>query len=289
MATAYPHPNRAHIRTGPASWQFSMTYRPVRHLLAAAVFLLFGTSYGQADTFTIAVQPVQSAKTTKTLYTPLVDYLNQGSRHTFKLKTAPNFFVYWQEMKKGSYDIILDDAHLTDYRAQKLGYSVIARVLDVTSFTLVTAEDLFVFTPDELAGKRVASLASPSRGALTMDALFNNPIRQPILIEVSSTQDAVQKILDKKADGAMIPTSLIGHFPQLNVISTTTQWPRMGLSVSGRVPVDVSHHIQTLLVSASDNTAGQSLLKAINLPGFEKADAGLYAGYADILQNFWDF
>ena len=39
-----------------------------------------------------------------------------------------------------------------------------------------------------LVGKPVASLASPSRGALVIEQLFNHPIRQPLLIEVTDAQ-----------------------------------------------------------------------------------------------------
>ncbi len=266
-----------------------MTYRPAYRLLLAAALLFGGTANSVADTFSVAVQPILPPKATKAAYTPLMNYLGKKTGHKFELVTSPNFLSYWQEMKKGKYHMILDAAHLADYRAQKMGYKVLAKVLDVVSFTLVTGEDVFAFEPEELVGKRIASLASPSRGALTLDEFFKNPIRQPILVEVTNAQDAVQKVLDKKADGAIIPTPLLGGFPDLNVVATQDQWPHMAISVSQDIPADAATSIQTALIEAANDPQGQKMLEAVNFPGFEKADATVYAGYSDILKGFWGF
>lgn len=266
-----------------------MTIRLTYRLLLAAALFFGGTASAVADTFTVGVQPILPAKATQAAYTPLMKYLEQKTGHKYQLVTAPNFLSYWQEMKKGKYQITLDAAHLADYRSQKMGYKVIAKVLDVVSFTLVTGEDVFAFEPSELVGKRIASLASPSRGALTLDTFFTNPIRQPILIEVTNAQDAVQKVLDKKADGAIIPTPLVGGFPQLNVVATQEQWPHMAISTSGDISTDVTASIQTALIDAANNPEGQKMLETINFPGFEKADADIYKGYSDILKGFWGF
>ena len=242
-----------------------------------------------AETFILGVQPILPAKQTHAAFTPLARYLSEQTGHTIELAAAPNFMSYWQEMKKGRYDLALDAAHLTDYRVQKMNYRVIAKIFDVVSFTLVTGEDLFVFEPAELVGKRVASLAAPSRGALTLNSFFANPMRRPAMIEVTNAQEAIAKVLGNQVHGAIIPTPLIGANPQLNVVQTQEQWPHIGFSVSPKVSAVAAESLRVALTGAADTEQGRRMLRQINLPGFEAADAQTYAGYADILQGFWGY
>lgn len=258
-----------------------------------ALFLVItfgmGMSTAQAEKFTLVVQPILPATKTAEAYKPLADYLSKNTGHQFDLVTSPNFLAYWQDIKKGQFDFVLDAAHLTDYRIKKLGYTPLAKVLDVVSFSLVTGPDVLVFEASELVGKPVASLASPSRGALIIEQLFTHPIRQPILVEVTNAQDAIKKVLDGSASGAVIPSPLVGANPGLNVVSTTEQWPHMALSASKKVPADVASKVAQAMTGAANSAEGQAMLSAINLPGFEKATPDLYNGYAEILKSAWGY
>ncbi|MCW8963178.1 MAG: phosphate/phosphite/phosphonate ABC transporter substrate-binding protein [Gammaproteobacteria bacterium] len=257
---------------------------------ALAVLLLLGaTPLASADTYTFIVQPILPPSQTAKAYDPLIKYLNNATGHTLQLKTSPNFLAYWQDIKKGQFHFVLDGAHLTDYRIKKMGYKPLVKVLDVVSYSLVTGPDVLVFEPSELVGKSVASLASPDRGALTIEQLFNHPIRQPILIEVTNAQDGIQKALNGEVSGAVIPTPLVGNFPQLNVVSTTDQWPHVALSASRSVPSDVAQSVSDALINASNSPEGTAMLSAINFPGFEKATPAIYDGYSDKLKSAWGY
>jgi len=266
-----------------------MAKQIIKRFFLAALFLTGLTTSAFADTYTFVVQPFLPSAETKKAYTPMADYLSKQTGHDIKLVTSPNFLAYWQTMKKGGYDLVLDAAHLTDYRANKMNYRVLAKVLDVVSLSLVTGEDVFVFEPGELVGKRIASLASPSRGAVVLEEFFPNPIRQPVIVEVTNAQDAVKSVLEGKASGAIIPSPLVGGFPQLNVVTTTDQWPHIALSASSRVPADVAKKIQDAMINASKTPAGQKMLEDINLPGFELADAARYKGYEKTLKGVWGY
>ena len=73
-----------------------------------------------------------------------------------KLVTAVNFLAYWETMKKNNtYDLIVDAAHFTDYRAERMGYSVLAKIPDVVSYTIVTSQDADVLEARDLIGKTI--------------------------------------------------------------------------------------------------------------------------------------
>lgn len=266
-----------------------MTGRIMHHLILTAAIALGAINHAYAETFTLAVQPILPAAQTAKAYKPLSDYLAKKTGHKFELVTSPNFLAYWQEMKKGQYHFVIDGAHLTDYRIQKLGYKPLVKVLDVVSFSLVTGPDTLVFEATELVGKPVATLASPSAGALIIEQLFNHPIRQPVPIEVTNAQEAVNKVLSNEVNAAIIPTPMVGANPDLNVVTTTDQFPHIAISASRTVTDEVASAVTKAMLEASETPDGQQMLSKINFPGFEKATAELYHGRSDILKSVWGY
>ncbi|MGD8999662.1 MAG: PhnD/SsuA/transferrin family substrate-binding protein [Granulosicoccaceae bacterium] len=244
----------------------------------------------QAATYNFVVQPILPPDQTRKAFEPLTQYLSQQTGHDIKLVTAINFLTYWETMKKGNkYDIILDAAHLTDYRLQRMDYKVLAKRAEVVSYSLVTGENADILEAREMIGKSIATIGSPSLGMLRVEEMFPNPLRQPAIVEVNNSIDSINKVLDGKAVGAMVPTPLVGAYPQLITITTTEQVPHTAISASPRVPADVQNAIRNSLVNAGNTPAGQKMLEAINFPSFEATSAKTYNGYAKLLEGTWGY
>jgi hypothetical protein len=189
-------------------------------------------------------------------------------------------------MKKANgFDLVLDAAHFTDYRAHKDNYEVLAKLPDTVSFAVVTHADEMVFDVDELVLKRVATLVSPSVGALRLVELFTDPFRQPKIRYARDSNDAARMVMDKSAYAAIIPTALVGSYEGLNTVTTTQPLPHMAFSASPRVPADVKAKIKTALLQAKDHKQGQDMLAKINFSAFEQTDAKTYQGFDAMLKN----
>lgn len=263
-----------------------------RHGLAAVLgsSLALGAAGAGAQELSLVVQPIQSPEATGEAFEPLAEYLSEASGHSVKLVTARNFVAYWETMKKGdTYDLILDAAHLTDYRIKRMGYTPLAKVASVVSFALVTHEDNPIFEPRELIGKPVAAQASPSIGAVRLAQMFPNPLRQPVIVRVSNSGEAAQKVRDGEAAGALIPTPMVGAFPYLYTVQTTPQIPHMALSASPRVPEQAQRAIRNALVNAGSSGKGRQLLDHLRFQGFEPASPEIYEGYARLLQGVYGY
>ena len=244
----------------------------------------------QAGEYNFVVQPILPPEQTKKAFTPLTEYLSRQTGHKIKLITSINFLSYWETMKKNTrYDLILDAAHLTDYRIKRMGYKVLAKRADAVSYTLVTGEGADILDPEELIGKSIASIGSPSLGMLRVEEMFPNPLRQPVIVEVDNSVDSIKKVLDGKAVGAMVPTPLVGAYPDLITITTTEQVPHTAISASSTVPKDVQNAIRKALVNASNTEEGQKMLEAINFPSFETASSEQYQGYESLLEGVWGY
>lgn len=245
---------------------------------------------GQAGEYNFIVQPILPPEQTKKAFLPLTEYLSRQTGHKIKLITSLNFLSYWETMKRNTqYDLILDAAHLTDYRIKRMGYKVLAKRADAVSYTLVTGEDADILEPEELIGKSIASIGSPSLGMLRVEEMFPNPLRQPVIVEVNNSVDSIKKVLDGKAVGAMVPTPLVGAYPDLITITTTEQVPHTAISASSSVPQDVQKAIRKALINASKTEEGLKMLEAINFPSFETASSEQYQGYESLLEGVWGY
>jgi len=257
---------------------------------SAFLMLMLLAPNAQAATYTFVVQPILPPERTVQAFTPLTEYLSKETGHTFKLVTALNFLSYWQNMKKGGkYDFILDAAHLTDYRIKRMNYQVLAKRADAVSYTLVTGENADVIDPEELIGKSLATIGSPSLGMLRLEEMFPNPLRQPVIVEVDNSLDSIKKVLDGKVSAAIVPTPLVGGFPELLTIVTTEQVPHIAISAAPNVPADVQSAVKNLLLNSSNNPGGQKMLADINFPSFESTNNAAYEGFAGLLEGVWGY
>lgn len=240
----------------------------------------------QAQVYTLSIQPILPKAMIVKAYQPLADYLSNETGQTIKLKAHSNFLTYWSSMRKGKgFDLVLDAAHFTDYRIQKKGYEVLAKLPDSVSFSLVTHEDDLIFDTDELVLKKVATMISPSAGALRLLALFPDPMHQPQIVYATDSLDAVQRVLDHKAFAAIIPSALVSNFEMLNTVMTTQSMPHMGFSASPTVPADVRNSIRDALLSASKTPQGRAMLNKLNFSSFNPATAQTYQGFSALLKN----
>ncbi len=257
-------------------------------LLLIYILLTPAASFASSG-MVLAVQPIMPEAQTRQAYQPLADYLHRITGKPVKLVTAPNFLVYWELMKRSKWDLVLDAAHFTDYRSRNTGYMVLAKLPDTVSYTLAANPDLMIIEPEELIGKRIATLTSPGLGAVRLQEIFPNPMRQPELIQAEDADDAAKKVLSGKAAAAMIPTRMLSLYPSLVPVVTTQPVPAPAISVAPSMRPEVQAKIRKAMVEATRTTQGKAMLKAVNLPAFEAANNRLYAGQEKLLANTWGY
>jgi hypothetical protein len=257
-------------------------------LLAA---LLGGTAAADAPPLVLAIQPVQREAATHTTYQPLADYIGRVTGRKCVLLTHTGFFSYWYTIHQGkNYDLALDEAHFTDYRIQKLGFTVLVKAPDMVTYSLVMLSKQAVIDPARLVGRPIATLGIPSVGAARLNALFPNPSRQPITIEVDSLEQGMQMLLDGKVHAAILPTPFVNQQKTLGakvrVVLLTEPIPNIALSAGPGVAADVRETLRKALLDADKNDAGRQMLRAMGWDKFDPATAAIYSGQSRILAEY---
>lgn len=268
------------------------TGRSHSRLMTILIFLFLSLFYtvSHARTLNLIVQPILAPKRSIEFYQPLAEYLSKQTGENIKIIAAVNFPAYWETMKKGKeYDIVMDAAHFTDFRRDRLGYTVLAKVPDTVSYSLVTDEEAMILDPEELIGKPIATMSSPGLGGIRLNEMFPNPLRQPIIMETPNSLAAVDKVKKGEAIAAIIPTPLLNSLEGLNTVTTTDPVPHVGFSVSPSVSKELQKTIKKALVNASKTDEGKKMLEAIKFPQFVDANAKIYDGQAALLEGVWGY
>ena len=242
----------------------------------------------------LAVQPILDEEQTRKAFQPLCDYLGQATKRPCRLFTSPNFYAYWDKVRVSTaFNLVLDAAHFTDYRAQKLGFQVLAKIPDTVTYTLITRNTDMLLDASELVGKRVATLGIPSIGAARLNGLFPNPSRQPVTVEVGAAEQAIRLLLDGKVNAAILPTPIVAqHMASgagVSVMLTTDPIPHIGLSAAPSIDAATRAALRAALLGAHNSEDGKKMLKQIGFERFDPASTAVYADQGKILKEYWGY
>ena len=270
------------------------------YLLGALLVLTLATGFSAqpasaaGDELVLAVQPILEEEQTRKVFQPLCDYLAQATGRRCRIFTSPNFYAYWDNVRQSTaFNLVLDAAHFTDYRAQKLGFEVLAKIPDTVTYTLITRDSELILDAAELVGKRVATLGIPSIGAARLNGLFPNPSRQPVVIEVGAAEKGMRLLLDGKVNAAILPTPFVSQQMAsgagVSVVLTTDPIPHIALSTSSSIDASTRTALRNALLSAHTREDGRKMLKLIGFERFDPASLAVYAGQGMILKEYWGY
>ncbi|MEA1889318.1 MAG: PhnD/SsuA/transferrin family substrate-binding protein [Pseudomonadota bacterium] len=254
-------------------------------LLVLTAFLLTQSPVKANDSLTLVIQPIYGMDKTHESFQPLASYLSHLTGKNIDIKTYPNFITYWNETRDGQgYDLILDAAHFTGYRAKELDFEILAKIPGTVSYSVIVPDSTMVIDIDELVGKKIATLGPPSMGAAKVSLLFDNPLRQPFIYETENSEKALDLLFTDEVDAAIIPTPLVGSLTAIAVVTTTDPTQHIALSASPRLDANLRLFIRDALIHAAGTQAGKQMLRKIGFAGFENPDTERYVMAADLLQ-----
>lgn len=240
------------------------------------------------------IQPILSEEQTKRAFQPLADYLSKASGKRVVIRTLPNFLAYWEVVRQDSgFHLVLDAAHFTDYRVKKLGFKVLAKLPDTVSYSLIVGSGALVIDPVELVGKTVATTGAPSIGAARLNAMYPNPVRQPIIVDSGTAEEGLEMVIKNKTQAAIVPTPLVSQRMAqgggISVVTTTEPLPHIAFSASPKLDDATREKIRNALVNATKTEDGRKMLKDVNFERFDPATDQVYTGQGNILKEYWGY
>lgn len=263
-------------------------------IIAVAAAALLSTVTAQAD-LTMSAPPREGAGQAADDYTPLADYLAKLLGEKVNFRYADNWLTYQTEMQKGRYDIAFDGPHFVSWRIAKLNHTPIVKLPGALSFVVVVKKDQAgINSLKDLAGRAVCAHAPPNLSTLVTQYEFDNPVRQPHLVEIQGFKMAYDGMMSGKCVAAVLQTKLWEDYDKGGTVTKAVfkskPLPNQALTLGPRIPADKRQKIaEALLNSAEGKAATQKMRDRFKGQDFVAAKPEEYQYINILLKDVWGF
>ncbi|MGA8260385.1 MAG: PhnD/SsuA/transferrin family substrate-binding protein [Arenicellales bacterium] len=263
------------------------------------VLILIWSVSGQAlaDTYRFSAPPRSGVEESRSLFTPLMDLLSGRTGQTFVYIHPDGWFSYQTDIRKGRYDLLLDDAHFASWRIASLGYLPLVRASSSVRFVAVAPRDGRVYSKEDLIGEPVCTYPPPDLGTVSFLRKFHGPFQVPRILATPDPLDRIKRLLAGECAAAVLSRHLYSESDEmrdvahrLKIITQTDAYPGLTLTVNPRVPEALRNEIRGILLSPAGQQATAKLRNALaHGDDFVAASSKDYAGLAKLLANYPGF
>ncbi len=255
-----------------------------------------GASAGNENVLVFSAPPRETEEEGIRTYQPIAEYLSRVTGKTIIYKHPNDWLTYQLEMQRGSYDLVFDGPHFNSWRISKLQHSTLVKLADEHAFAVVVRKD-DARTNDlkQLAGQKVCGMDPPNLGTLAVLNQFDNPMRQPLIMNSMGWNKIYEGVaFEKKCTAGILPMAVLKKFNNsenvVRVLYKTKALPNQAFSAGPRVPAGDQAKIAAALVSADGLTAMARLMSTYGSDkGVAFATKAEYAGLDIYLKDTWGY
>lgn len=239
--------------------------------------------------------PRESCVRETEVYQPVMDYLTKVTGRPVTFRCADNWLVYGKDMVAGIYDIVFDGPHFNGWRVDRLEHAPIVKLPEDFVFVVIAkAGNNEISETKSLAGRLVCAHAPPNLGTLTLLSQFDNPARQPVIVETRGWENAMKGLAEDKCAGTVVPFKNLSKYDagaqkRFKVLYRHAPLPNQALSVGPRISTDMRGKIAQGLLSVEGRNATGKLRAVYAGADFVPANPQEYAGLGRLLRNEFYF
>ena len=176
----------------------------MKHLLSNVIVAVFlsqlSTAVFSAESYILTSPPRETLEDGKKQYVPIAEYLTKETGQKFTYEHPGDWLSYTKNMKNDYYDVILDGPHFISWRVAMLEHTPVARFSGSLVFMLFVKKDDAASTINDLTGNLICGLAPPNMATLSVQAEFDNPMRQPLILEVTNFKIGFKGFVSRQID-----------------------------------------------------------------------------------------
>ncbi len=269
------------------------------HFLSAIVtlMLMMGATPATANTneLVLSAPPRGKVENENKTYQPVAEYLSKATGRKIVYRHIDNWLSYQSEMQKGKIDIVFDGPHFVSWRMAALQHEPIAKLPGKLAFVaVVRAGDQEINDPSDLAGRAVCAFAPPNLATLTFLAQFENPARQPRIVNVESFGQAYKMMLAGKCRAAVLRDVLFkkldGEAKKARIVFQSSGVANQAFSAGPRLSAAEKTKVAQALVAPEAMVAIKTFLESENQgKALLPATPEEYRVHALLLKDVWGF
>jgi len=238
--------------------------------------------------------PRESEAKAAEVYQPIADFMAKVLGEPVTHRYADNWLTYQSEMRKGEYDLVFDGPHFIGWRMAKLGHVPLVKLPGNLAFVTIVREDNpKVKELKDLAGRSLCGFAPPNLATLTVLFQFDNPARQPALVESRSFADSYKDVVSGKCVGAVLQVTLWQNFekekPQTRAVFRSKPVANQAFSAGPKISPENRARLAEALLSPEGKAATNRLREKFKRQDFVPASASDYEGLGVLLRDVWGF
>ena len=248
----------------------------------------------EKETLVFTAPPRETPEVGMEIYQPIADFLTKTIGKKVVYMHPGTWGVYRTKMLTGSYDIIFDGPHFNSYRMEKLSHNILVKIPEQHEFVIVVRNDQTgLKNIKQMAGHTFCTHAPPNLGTLVLLSQFDNPMRQPMIVNTNGWEQIYEGVISGKCVGGVLPVLNLKKYDrtgQTRIVYKTQALPNQAFSAGPRVSLDDQAKIAQALVSP-DATGPTAKLRAAFKVGnnFTLANNQEYRGLSEYLRNEWGY
>jgi ABC-type phosphate/phosphonate transport system substrate-binding protein len=255
-----------------------------------------GLPAGADSVLVFSAPPRETEDEALRTYQPVAEYLSRIIGKRIEYRYSKDWLTYQTEMQRGSYDLVFDGPHFNSWRISHLRHSALVKVAGEHAFAVVVRKDnARIAELKQLAGQRICGMDPPNLGTLAVLEQFDNPARQPLIINSVGWTKAYEGVaFEKKCAAAIVPMANLKKFSNhenvVRVVYTTKALPNQAFSAGPRITTQDQALIAAALMSKDGSPAVARLVSAYG------GDKGLaytskeeFAGLEAYLKDSWGY
>lgn len=230
------------------------------------------------------------------VYGPIADYLSQATGKKIVYRHPGNWLTYQSDMQKGAYDIVFDGPHFASWRIAKTQHEPLAKLPGQLAFiVMVKNDEQRVRNVQDLRGRTVCGLAPPNLATLTLYSLFDNPARQPLIIEAASFPKAYEGVMNNRCAAAVMRDKMFFKLDNKNkkgrAVFTSRGIANQTFTAGPRLTSKEKQAITNALLDPKSTKTMEAFHKRFNKKGKPILRASLeeYTGLHLLLKDVWGF
>ena len=250
----------------------------------------------ESNELVLSAAPREDDDVANAIYGPVAEYLSKTLGKPVVFKHAGNWGVYQGLMQKGAYDIVFDGPHFNSWRVDRTQHNVLVKVPgDHIFVVLVRKDNDKIREIKQLAGRTVCAHAPPNLGTLTALNEFDNPARQPIIVNIDGWKNIYDGMMAGKCVAAVIPVKKLEQFEkesgrESKIVFRGVTMPDNAFSAGPRLtPSDQDKITKALLSPEGEKATAKLREKYAQGKPFVATTNKEFAGLSVYLKNEWGY
>lgn len=244
----------------------------------------------------LSAPPRENISEAEQVYTPVAEYLSKVLGRTVMYKYPGNWGVYQGLMQKGAYDIVFDGPHFNSWRVERTQHNVLVKVPgDHVFVVLVKKDNERLRELKQLVGRTLCAHAPPNLGTLTVLNEFDNPARQPLIVNIEGWKNIYDGMIANKCVAAVVTLKALEQLEkdsgrQTKMIFRGPTLPDNAFSAGPRITTADQEKIARALMTPEGEKATAKLReKYAGNKAFIASNNKEYNGLSIYLKNEWGY